>query len=71
MAEATTAHPAIISESLRDHLRGYLTFRHVFRHAYSFELRWSKMAPLALEVDETLRRLEEDLDHFTLDMDLR
>ena len=36
--------PAVISKTLKDKLRTYLEFRHVFRHAYTFELRWEKMA---------------------------
>jgi hypothetical protein len=71
MAEATPNRPALISESLREKLRGYLSFRHVFRHAYAFELRWSKMAPLVLECAETLQWLERELDAFTVAMDAR
>jgi hypothetical protein len=39
MASGTTKRPAVITKPLRDTLRGYLDFRHVFRHAYTFELR--------------------------------
>jgi hypothetical protein len=38
--------------------------RHVFRQAYSFELRWQKMKHLVLELNEVLRRLEHELDTF-------
>lgn len=64
MTRATPARPVFISEELRAALRGYLDFRHAFRHAYSFELRWSKMAPLALEVEGVLRRLEAEVGLF-------
>jgi hypothetical protein len=49
---------------MRDALRGYLDFRHVFRQAYSFQLQWEKMSPLVLGCEETLRRLEVELDAF-------
>jgi hypothetical protein len=49
---------ALISESLRDTLSEYLAFRHVFRQAYSFDLRWDKMSALVLNCETTFRRLE-------------
>lgn len=64
MAGATQNRPAVISESLRVQLQSYLDFRHVFRHAYSFELQWSKMASLVLECENTFRLLETEMDSF-------
>ncbi len=64
MAQSGTGRPAVISPSLRETLRGYLDFRHVFRQAYTFELRWEKMAGLVQESEETLNRLESELDIF-------
>jgi hypothetical protein len=55
---------AVISPSLRDSLSEYLAFRHVFRQAYSFELRWEKMSVLVLNCEATLRRLEAELETF-------
>ncbi len=60
----SAARPAVLSAPLRDRLREYLEFRHVFRQAYSFQLRWDKMAPLVLGCEETLRQLEAELDVF-------
>jgi hypothetical protein len=48
MAQSDKNRPALISGELKNQLRGYLEFRHVFRHAYTFELRWEKMAELVL-----------------------
>ncbi len=64
MARPSTRRGAVISASMRDALRGYLDFRHVFRQAYSFQLQWEKMSPLVLGCEETLRRLEVELDAF-------
>jgi len=60
MAAASPARPAVISRGLRDALRGYLDFRHVFRHAYTFDLRWVKMEKLVRECEGTLARLEAE-----------
>lgn len=71
MAKSSPDRPAVISEVLRDDLRGYLSFRHVFRHAYGFEIRWSKMAPLVMAARPTLKRLENEVDEFIKAMDAR
>ena len=39
-------------------------FRHVFRNAYSFDLDWRKMSPLALRLEETFQKLENALNDF-------
>jgi uncharacterized protein with von Willebrand factor type A (vWA) domain len=64
MATAKPNRPALLSESLSETLQEYLDFRHVFRQAYSFELRWEKMKHLVLGLHEILRRLERELDAF-------
>jgi hypothetical protein len=62
--EPTPHRPALLSESLSETLEEYLDFRHVFRQAYSFELRWEKMKHLVLGLDAVLERLEHELDTF-------
>ena len=64
MRRPSTVRPAVISAPLRDRLREYLEFRHVFRQAYSFQLRWDKMSPLVLDCEQTLQRLEAELEVF-------
>ena len=64
MTQPGPARPAVISGPLRKMLRDYLDFRHVFRQAYTFELRWEKMAGLVQECEKTLRQLEFELDAF-------
>ncbi|MGH9799010.1 MAG: hypothetical protein ACRD82_01465 [Blastocatellia bacterium] len=61
MSNPSATGVALISTQLRDRLRDYLRFRHVFRQAYSFQLRWEKMASLVLECEGTLRLLESEL----------
>ena len=64
MTKPNGARPAAISEALSKRLREYLEFRHVFRQAYAFQLRWEKMSHLVLECEDTLRLLEAELDIF-------
>lgn len=40
----------IINEEIYLSLREYATFRHFYRHAYSFQLNWEKMKPLVENV---------------------
>jgi len=48
-----------------------MNFRHVFRHAYSFELMWNKMEKLVLELEPTLNLLESELEQFIQAIDRR
>ncbi|MEW6263284.1 MAG: hypothetical protein AB1641_09415 [Thermodesulfobacteriota bacterium] len=64
MAQPSDKRPAIISETLRDKLRPYMTFRHVFRHAYSYELQWTKMAPLILDIELVFQELASETQAF-------
>ena len=64
MKTATARRPALLSEELHDTLNEYLRFRHVFRNAYSFDLDWRKMSPLALCLEATFQKLEKALDVF-------
>jgi HepT-like protein len=64
MAEATSRRKAAISGALRGRLKEYMEFRHFFRHAYIFTLRWDRIRPLVLGCEETLRQLELELDSF-------
>ncbi|MCX6895709.1 MAG: hypothetical protein NTZ16_09485 [Verrucomicrobia bacterium] len=64
MKAPTATRPALLSGALHDTLLEYLRFRHVFRNAYSFDLDWQKMSPLVLNVEATLKQLEQALDKF-------
>ena len=64
MAQSGKNRPAVVSEILKDKLRAYLEFRHVFRHAYTFELRWEKMAEIVLGCEETFDQFESEITHF-------
>ena len=46
MFKETENRPAVLDESLRDQLSDYMGFRHFFRHAYGYHLRWDLAKPL-------------------------
>ena len=46
MASINNARKNVINEDLYIKLREYATFRHFYRHAYSFQLDWEKLSPL-------------------------
>ena len=64
MTKVTDDRKAVISLALRNRLKEYLQFRHVFRHAYAFQLQWERMSPLALGCRETLRQVESEIAAF-------
>ena len=64
MTEATGNRNAVLSPHLRSRIKEYMEFRHVFRHAYTFDLRWDRMKTLVLGCEETLRLVEAELDRF-------
>jgi hypothetical protein len=64
MSQPTPDRPAVISEALRVRLSAYLGFRHVFRHAYSFQLEWEKMRELVIDSQNTWQEVEAELDQF-------
>jgi len=66
MALPGASRPPVISQNLKDALRGYLDFRHVFRHAYTFDLHWGKMADLVNECNKVYLQLAEELKAFLI-----
>ena len=64
MADATGNRNAVLSPQLRGRLKEYMEFRHVFRHAYTFDLRWDRMKTLVLGCEDTLKLVEDELDRF-------
>jgi hypothetical protein len=60
----TPKRPAILSEPLKERLQLYLSFRHVFRSAYSYDLNWSKMQDLVFGAKEVLLLVENELNGF-------
>jgi hypothetical protein len=56
--------PAIISEELAAELDDYLSFRHVFRNIYGFELKGERIKYLAEKFDTVAERFIRDIKDF-------
>jgi hypothetical protein len=68
MAKETRGISPVISIELCNSLSEFLTFRHVFRQAYTFEIQWEKMKPLVLGSGPVLQRLASE---FTVRFNLK
>lgn len=64
MVKSSKNRPAVISENLKERLQFYLSFRHVFRSAYSYDLNWEKMQDLVFESENILLTVEKELHVF-------
>ncbi len=64
MTRSGRSRPPVISSGLEESLRDYLAFRHVFRQAYAFQLKWARMSQLVLRCEATLAWLEKELGAF-------
>lgn len=61
MIRPTSVRPAVLSIGLAEQMSMYMQFRHFFRHAYAFQLRWDRMKPLVDQIDQTWNDLQEEL----------
>jgi len=64
MAKETANRPPVISGELNKMLRDFLNFRHFSRYATAFTLDWDPMAPLVVQVENTLKLLKTELREF-------
>ena len=64
MASENNSRNEIIDENIYIQLREYATFRHFYRHAYSFQLNWEKMKPLIDNVYIVWNELKNSLNRF-------
>jgi len=62
MAKDNKARSAIISSSGREVLVEYLSFRHFFRHSYSFHLEWEQMKSLVMNLGSNWNTIKTELD---------
>ena len=56
--------PAVISEELAAELDEYLSFRHVFRNIYGFELKGERIEYLAKKFDKVVDRFIKETSKF-------
>jgi len=69
MTQGSAGRSPVISEGLRDSLRAYMDFRHVFRQAYAMELRWGKMSNLVAGCEDVLSRFDSEIEAFVQTLD--
>lgn len=62
MASENEKRNEIINENLYYKLREYATFRHFYRHAYSFQLNWDKMKPLIDDIHKIWKEVKMSLE---------
>lgn len=60
-AAATDLRPAVLSEDVRATLDRYLAFRHFFRQAYSFVLRWGDMRDMVDDARPTWAAVRDEI----------
>lgn len=64
MASKNDIRNEIIDKDLYLKLREYATFRHFYRHAYSFQLNWKKMQPLVDNIFIVWKEIKQSLENF-------
>ena len=56
--------PAVLDQTLAATLLEFLRFRHLFRNIYGFDLDWSRIEPLLLELPVVINSFLERIDVF-------
>jgi len=64
MASENSKRNEVLNEELYLKLREYATFRHFYRHAYSFQLNWEKMNPLIDNLHMVWNEVKLNLENF-------
>ena len=53
-----------MSNNLYDKLIGYLSFRHLFRNSYEFNLEWNEMKNLAININKVWNLFKKELKSY-------
>ncbi len=64
MAEKNIAREAVISEGMKNELKKYLTFRHFYRHSYSFHLEWEELEKLIKPIHQVWEKFKAEISAF-------
>lgn len=64
MASENGIRNEVINEELYSKLKEYATFRHFYRHAYSFQLKWEKMEALVDNINYIWGEVKQSLENF-------
>lgn len=61
MAQSKKDRKAIIDSDFLQDLKEFLRFRHLFRNIYGFQLKWDKIKPLCVRLDNVYNKLKLSL----------
>ena len=64
--EESGARKAVLPKELKEPLKDYLGFRHVFRHSYGYELDWERLNPLFSDMADVWQKVRSNLEKFLL-----
>jgi hypothetical protein len=64
MAEKNIVRGPVLSGEMKNDLKKYLTFRHFFRHAYSFHLEWEEMEKLIKPIHQVWEKFKSEISLF-------
>lgn len=70
MTKSSNARAAVIDEHARGILLEYLSFRHFFRHSYSFHLDWTQMKSLVTNLDSNWEKIKTGIRALTNPSDI-
>jgi hypothetical protein len=68
MTRSVSARFMFISNDTADKLSVYLKFRHFFRHAYAFMLKWQQMKPLVDNLSSVWEATKAEIVEFATNM---
>lgn len=64
MFEKSENRETVLSQDLKEPLKEYLGFRHVFRHSYGYELDWERLNPLFCGMSEIWTKVKSCIVSF-------
>jgi len=65
MAKSKKTRPPVISKNLKEQLKEYLGFRHLFRSIYGSELKWNRLKDLLITLrDSVWEKFRKDIELF-------
>ena len=67
MFTATETRPPLFEKKLYDQLVDYMGFRHFFRHAYGYHLRWDLIKPLLMNIKENWNTVKSNIETLTVE----
>lgn len=60
-----SVRPSVISAGLLPRIEEYRAFCHIVRHAYDYELDWSRLRPLVTKINDVIAQFQNEIDTFT------